>query len=393
MILLYKKKYMKKFIVNLLAVFLLLSTASVTHAVYDPKGVPNNASGIHILFPTELERAAQIVNTTGGDWGYVTIPIQVGNRDMELWQTFMDTAAKYRLIPIVRLATEPYYDNTGVWRKPTYADVQDFANFLNSLQWPTKNRYVILFNEVNRFDEWQGEAPDPEEYADIASYAIEVFKRKNSDFFLITAGLDNASPNDGVKYLDNLVYLRMMGSHNPEVFEKIDGISSHSYPNPGFSQPPSTTRIEGTSTYKYENDLVKDYAGETKPVFLTETGWDANAIGEEKTAQYLKESTATWFSDTDIIAVTPFLLESAGGPFDKFTFMKNGTLTKYAKAYQEFPKKKGQPPINKMTDVKNSHEVELEPIKFGYASFSPVGFGYESPLLKSYFKTILGMIQ
>src|SRR5437899_511269 len=62
------------------------------YASDDPLAVPNNKFGIHILFQHELTQAAKLVNTNGGDWGYVIIPIQAGDRDIVKWQSFMDEA-------------------------------------------------------------------------------------------------------------------------------------------------------------------------------------------------------------------------------------------------------------------------------------------------------------
>src|SRR5947209_6699716 len=121
---------------SLLAFFasLLFSTA---YAAQDPRTIPNNKIGIHILFPSEIVAAARLVNANGGDWGYVTIPVQSGDKDLIKWQAFMSSAKKYHVIPLLRLATEGDYFNTKVWRKPTYLDILDFANFLDSLDWPT----------------------------------------------------------------------------------------------------------------------------------------------------------------------------------------------------------------------------------------------------------------
>src|SRR5512146_107305 len=168
-------------------------------AVVNPLSVTNNIFGVHILFPQELDKAAQLVNSNGGSWGYVVIPIQSGDKDLLKWQTFMDNAKKLHVIPIIRLATEGDYFNTKVWRKPTPADVLDFANFLNSLTWPTKNRYIVVYNEVNRGDEWGG-TPDPAAYAQLLSYAVDVFKQRNPNFFIISSGMDNgaATTNESI---------------------------------------------------------------------------------------------------------------------------------------------------------------------------------------------------
>jgi hypothetical protein len=100
-----------------------------TIAIYDPNTYPNNKIGIHILFPDEIPQAGKLVNSNGGDWGYITIPIQVGDKDLLKWQKFMDEARANKLIPIIRLATEGDYFKKESWRKPSFNDVLDFAYF------------------------------------------------------------------------------------------------------------------------------------------------------------------------------------------------------------------------------------------------------------------------
>src|SRR5665811_270480 len=134
------------------------------------------------------------------------------------------------------------YFNTTVWHKPNEADILDFANFLNSLIWTIENKYVIVFNEVNRGNEWEG-SQKQDEYAKLLNYAVTVFKSKNPNFFIISSGLDNAAPNVLGEYMDQFTYLRLMENAVPGIFNQIDGLSSHSYPNPGFNQPPSVLNL------------------------------------------------------------------------------------------------------------------------------------------------------
>lgn len=331
-------------------------------ALYDPFSRPNNFSGIHILFPAELSEASTLVNSTNGEWGYVTIPIQTGDKDLEKWQDFMDSAKEHKLIPIVRLATQADRENTSVWAKPTTTDILDFANFLNSLNWPVENRYIIVFNEVNRFDEWGGEAPNPKEYADLLSYTVEVFKERSPNFYIIMAGLDNASPNDRVKYMDNLVYFREMVEYNPEIFNKIDAFSSHSYPNPGFTAPPLANKVEGVTTYQFEYNLINAKTTSKKPVFITETGWDSNKLPESLIAQYYKITYDNfWNKDKDkIVAITPFLLNSqGGGAFDIFSFVKDGRQTQYYEVSRNIEKTKGEPLLEAVKGIASEQVVRF----------------------------------
>lgn len=325
------------------ALFFLLQRTPIAFAIEDPASHPNNKVGIHILFPSELEKAAKLVNSNGGDWGYVTIPIQSGDKDLSKWQNFMDMAGKLHVIPIIRLATEGDYFNTQVWRRPTASDVLDFANFLSSLTWPTKNRYVVIFNEVNRANEWGGTV-DPAGYADLLTYASTVFKLRSPDFFIISAGLDNASVNTDIA-MNEYTYLEDMESASPDVFNHIDGIGSHSYPNPGFSQPPTRQTSESVDTFSFEQSLISDYIGKKLPVFITETGWSNAALSPSIIASYYTNAFNNVWSDPSVIAVTPFLLDAETAPFSVFSFLQNGHKSQQMTAIEALPKIKGDPTL------------------------------------------------
>lgn len=287
-------------------------------AIEDPLAIPNNKMGVHILFPDELAQASKLVNSNG-DWGYVTIPIQSGDKDLEKWQKFMDSAKQNHVIPIIRLATEGDYFNTSVWRKPTHEDVLDFANFLNSLSWPVKNRYIVVFNEVNRSDEWEGNF-SPKEYAEILKFTAETFKSLNPDYFIISSGLDNAAPNVPGKYMDQYDFMNAMHKAVPGIYNFVDGLGSHSYPNPGFRQMPHILTSQSISSFNFEKDLAYRLCGKKLPVFITETGWSKDALPENKIAEYFKYAFQYVWSDKSIVAITPFLLQS-GAPFSQFSLM------------------------------------------------------------------------
>src|ERR1035437_3215886 len=81
-------------IIIVFSLILSFSLVKSSFAYYDPTSKPNNIVGIHILFPSELSEAARLVNSTGGDWGYVTIPIQASDKNLIKWQGFMDDARR-----------------------------------------------------------------------------------------------------------------------------------------------------------------------------------------------------------------------------------------------------------------------------------------------------------
>lgn len=358
---------MKKLIfLFLLALF--TTVPQPAHAVENPLSVPNNKFGVHILFPDELDKAAELVNSNGGQWGYVTIPIQAGDRDLEKWQGFMNKAKELRIIPIIRLAIENDYFNTTVWRKPTFADVLDFANFLNSLTWPTKNRYIVVFNEPNRGDEWGGFA-SPSEYAQILSYSATVFKERNKDFFIVSAGLDNAAANNSYHSINQYLFLQMMNEAVPGIFKQIDGLASHSYPNPAFSQPPSWQNRLGVASFSFEQALVKNISGKTLPVFITETGWVQDRVPDYIISLYYKDVFSSLWNDENIVAVTPFLLQAYAGPFLPFSLVKSdGSPTAQYMAIKTLPKIKGAPILSKEPKITASQSTSKTVL--GTRSFS-----------------------
>lgn len=337
----------KKINLIFISFFIFLFVNSHAIAIENPLFVPNNKFGIHILFTNELTDAAKLVNSNGGEWGYVTIPIQAGDRDLEKWQNFMDEAKKLHVIPIIRLATEGDYFNTKVWRKPNFSDIIDFANFLGSLNWPVKNRYVIAFNEVNRSDEWGGEA-SPKEYAEILSYSVTVLKSKSQDFFVISAGLDNASVNMPGKSINEFDFMKRMDIQVPGIFNQIDGFSSHSYPNPAFSKPPGKLDQMSIASFRFERELALSLSiKDNIPVFITETGWSNERLPIDTISVFYEEAFKNVWNEEGIVTVTPFLFKAMAGPFTFFSFInQDGSFSAQYYIIEKMPKVKGLPTIN-----------------------------------------------
>lgn len=327
---------MKKICLTVFITALFLTSYSPTLAIVDPLANTNNKLGIHILSPDEVNEAAKLVNNNGsGSWGYVTVPIQSTDRNRTKWVEFMKSVEEHKLIPIIRVATNPTGSN---WDKPNNYDLVDFANFLNDLPWPTKNRYVIIYNEVNRSGEWGG-VVSPEEYADILDNAITIFKQRSEDFFMLPAGLDNAAPN-GSGYIDWRTYLTRMGKHKPGIFERIDGWTSHSYPNPGFTGKPWDTSTRSVNSFATDLLFLKQYTNKKLPVFITEAGWDISKVGEDQAAYNLRYSFEKVWNNEQIVAITPFLLRAGDGPFVIFSFINmDGSPSKVYREWQSLSMK------------------------------------------------------
>ena len=346
-------KYLKKTLFFILFLFLF------SFDIYSfDSSLPNNKFGIHLAVPNkeDIKKAAELVNSSGGQWGYVTVVIQENDRNFDKWQETFDLCRRYKLIPIVRIATQPDGAN---WKKPSVKDINQWVSFLDHLNWVVKDRYVILFNEPNHATEWGGEI-DPIGYADISLEFAKKLKSKNKDFFVMLAGFDASAPSSHPNFEDEAIFIQKMFSYKPELFSSnlISGWTSHSYPNPGFLGSPYD-RGRGTITnYEWELDYLNVIGITTKdlPVFITETGWPH---GENKNAKnsiiYPLSSVVAenmkvayenvWNPDYRVRAVTPFILNYETEPFLNFSWKKPNSNEYYSHftAIKYLAKIKGEP--------------------------------------------------
>lgn len=328
---------MKRVVAVLL--ILLFFAASPVHAIVDPRNTTNNPFGIHIIDEGDLNDAARLVNSTNGDWGYVTLVIREDQRDRDKWQAVFDRMRQLHLIPIVRIATRVEGAN---WKKPHVTDIDSWVSFLESLNWVVQNRYVAIFNEPNHGKEWGGSV-FPEEYSRILKVFSTKLKNASSDFFILPAGLDASAPNALGTTMDAVLFLQKMVSAEPDVFTYIDGWNSHSYPNPGFSGS-VFDRGRGTiGTYVWEQTLWPSL-GITKnlPIFITETGWihsegrygaSSGLTSTEVGNNFLSAFQTIW-DNPNIVAVTPFLLNYQDRPFDTFSWRLPDSDQFYPQYYQ-----------------------------------------------------------
>lgn len=324
------------------------AAAAPVFAIIDPLAVPNNRYGIHITDAHDIDRAAELVNSTGGDWGYVTLVMTQNHRNQKEWQQLFDLLRERHLIPIIRLATEPQGD---VWQKPNVNQAGDWANFLNSLNWVVKNRYIILFNEPNHAKEWGGEIK-PHEYVAIVNAFIPELKKQSTDFFILPAGFDLSAPN-GPETMDVVRYYQLMSAFDPEIFTRFDGWSTHSYPNPGYAASPGLSGKTSLRGYQWEQNLLKAYHHKPNlPIFITETGWNKDNLPALRRRSINDQLVANWdtafqsvWTDSNIVAITPFLLRYLNPPFTGFSWLDPVTdepLPHYL-SVQSLPKNRGEP--------------------------------------------------
>lgn len=315
-----------------------------------PLWEPNNKFGIYIYPENEsfFELAQNLINSNGGDWGYVLIPYNVKDRDYAKWSRVFNLVNSKHLIPIIQL----YDVNISDYEKQT----KSAAKFLNSFLWPIKYKYISVYNEPNDSRFWYGKA-DPKEYAQVLNYTIDTFKSENPDYFMLNGALNTSAPSDD-NHIDAFEFMRLMNEEVPGIFSKLDGWASHPYPQPNFSGSPDAKGRWSIRAYESELDYIKNGIGSDKslPVFITETGW-AHAEGENYNSTYLsvevvaeyfaKAYSDVWLPDVRVRAVTPFTIWYQP-PFDHFSWLNRDRVPYlHYEELKKIKKVKGEPPVIK----------------------------------------------
>lgn len=294
-------------------------------------------AGIHILHLGELSHAAELTAVPDQDvWRYVTVPFTLADLEKEEeWQRFFTEAKEAKIIPLVRLTTE-YRD--PAWQVPTRKNIVDMIAFLSKLEWPTEQRHIIVFNEVNHSKEWGGSI-NPAEYADVFLFTAQWAHTEDKGYLVLPAAMDLAAPN-GRQTMEAFTYLSAMLEEHPTVFDHADAWNSHSYPNPGFSSAPERTGKNSLRGFWVELEWLKEKTDKDFLVYITETGWEVSPALTRHMPRYYEYAMTRIWSDPAVVAVTPFLLQGSPGPFEGFSFLDaQGDPTAQYIAYQNAIKK------------------------------------------------------
>lgn len=331
---------MKKALALLISIFIFFSINSRAFAENSPTPTPNNKFGIHVTDERDLVDAANLINSNGGDWGYVTLVITETDRNHDRWQQMFNQMRRLHLIPIVRIASRASGDN---WEIPQEQEIENWVKFLNSLNWVIQNRYVVVGNEPNHSTEWGGKI-DPTAYANYLNKFAEKLHQASGDFVVLPAGLD-ASASNTSNTMDELQFIRKMLMAEPSLFDNLDGWTSHSYPNPAFAGNVTDTGRGTIQTYNWELNFLRSMGVyKDLPVFITETGWSNKEINPEDVgSRYVYAFENVW-NDKRIVAVTPFILNYTEEPFLEFSWKKkDNSFHPYYDAYKNIKKTKGDP--------------------------------------------------
>lgn len=349
-------------------VCLFFISAIPVFAIYDPLIVPNNKYGIHIIDENDLLSASFLVNSSGGDWGYVTLVIAENDRKEEKWKEAFRQMRNLHLIPVIRIASTLSADT---WTEPGMEEIDNWAFFLNKLPWYTLNRYIIVYNEPNHAKEWGGKI-DPKKYSEILIKFSGSLKEQSEDFFILPAGLDASAQNTSITVSEN-VFLNQMINYRPDFTDYIDGWTSHSYPNPDFSGRVTDQGKGSLKTYVWEINFLKKMGIEKNlPVFITETGWrhnqdnpdDYTGLTPDKIADNILQASRSVWNDNRIVMISPFLLNYQSFPFLNFSWQKynSGKFYSHFDAYRSILKTRGEPKMVEFKEETKGLQTEIPPV-------------------------------
>jgi hypothetical protein len=364
----------------ILGSLLLLIVALVIDALLSPERAEPNIGkiGVHLLlddgrnhWPIEiwdehLAYAAQITSPKG----IVVQVIRYDDLNAQRWQVFMDLAKQHDLTPVLRLAST--FDFEKSWWNAPEADAdgsyrawgEDYASFLNALEWPSEQKHVILLNEPNNGHEWGGK-PDAAAYARFVLDVSAVLREEVDNVIILNAAFDPYAPNTGslpfpdtdVYLIDANTFMNDMEAAQDGVFANFDIWNSHAYalglrehPEERFynfdymndaenTMPPFIEGLynRGINGYEWELWKLAQLGYPELAVMITETGWrhlettDPNSLDDgfgyptvEQIAEFydyafrgsdspyaegLSPTITAWFDDERVLSVAPFALD------------------------------------------------------------------------------------
>jgi len=121
------------------------------------------------------------------------------------------------------------------------------------------------------------------------------------------------------------------------LLEKIDGWTSHSYPNPGFAASPHDTSKQSIRGFEHELAFLKNFSQKDFDVYITETGWKRTPKNEPNLEEYYTYAIEEVWSHQQVKAVTPFVFQANAGPFQPFSFInQDGSPTTSYLALKKF---------------------------------------------------------
>jgi hypothetical protein len=187
----------------------------------------------------------------------------------------------YGLNLVARLDQPPEWALSSV-EEDVPIDVGAYAAFVARVATRYEGRVegYIVWNEPNLAQEWGGQPPDPDGYAELLRAAYAAVKGSDPQALVVSAGLAPTNRVDQTA-MDDRMFLEGMYEAGAEEF--FDVLGAHPY---GFAYPPHDPRgaHEGLNLARLEDlrEIMVANGDGDKPVWATEVGWTTEAVTEEQ---------------------------------------------------------------------------------------------------------------
>lgn len=274
--------------------------------------------GAHLLQTYELQSYSEFAPNDGAR--FVVIPYSLEDRERaQQWVDFMNLANDKKITPILRLTTR-FSPEQNAWITPNREEIVSLIDAIDQLPWPSGPRRVIVFNEVNHAAEWGGRI-DPQEFATLAKFAAQWLQTEQNEYMVLTPALDLAASHSLSAQnptADAFWYWEAILTHEPDFLTSFDAWNSHSYPNPGFRSSPDRTERNSLRGFEHELAFVKQHDARDWPVYITETGWNADEVRPNLLANWYEKAAQIW-QHPQVVMVAPFLWQGSPGPFAGFS--------------------------------------------------------------------------
>jgi hypothetical protein len=291
----------------------------------NPAAVANNPVGVNLVRwwePHFVNAAAELVNSGGGDWGYVTVVLVDDDRNYpERFQAFLDQCAKLHITPVIRVGTTFDLD-AELWKRPEWRDAELWYRYFERMRWPTALRHLVVGNEPNLGREWGG-AVDGPMYARYLAWWIEVFGDR--PYYRMYNGALDASNDTGMPdRQDMFEFIADMKKGVPDIFDRLHGWASNPY---HFWWQSRELRYTFRS-YEVELEAI----GRDLPVLIVESAL-AHIDDPRQIADYYQMAFEWWLNDKRVLAATPLFWNPEENSFWLFDVGRDGTLRSAAPAY------------------------------------------------------------
>ncbi len=207
---------------------------------------------------------------------------QPGHYEWATYDAIVEALAARGLRPVAVLGRSPAWAADNPTAPPQ--DAQDFARFASAFATRYGDRVDVyqIWDEPNRASGWGGRPADPIGYATLLQVAYRAIHAADPHALVLTGGL-TPTVETGPDNLNDVLYLRVLYEKGAAPF--FDGVAANPY---GLSSGPDDRRVDihllNFSRLVLLREEMERQGDRSKPLWVTQLGWDAQQIAPEQQA-------------------------------------------------------------------------------------------------------------